>query len=301
MGLRTDLAREAFSAVPDLPGARERVEAVGALTVSTIDIETEEAAARVGKRVGRYVTIEIQKDARDDTEATIGCIASALSEMLAGAHRRVLVVGLGNRFVTPDSLGPRTVERIFVTRHIEAFAPELAEPGMRIVSAIAPGVLGTTGIESAEAVRALAAETRPDALLCIDALAASESNRIANTVQLNDSGLLPGAGVGNRQQGLDRETLGVPVYAIGVPTVVYASTIAAEAVHNIAKEAGLGAQSDALERMARAQTDERMGEMVVTPKDVDQLIEGAAKRLAGGINRALHGTQYAHWEALLEH
>lgn len=301
MQMRTDLAREAFAAIPDLQGAHERVETFGTISVSTIDIETEDAAARIGKRVGRYVTIEIQNDARDDTEQIVACIARALADLLPQRFRHVLVIGLGNRLVTPDSLGPRTLERIFVTRHIESFAPELALEDMRIVSAFAPGVLGVTGMETVETVRALVNAAKPDALLCIDALAAADAGRITNTVQLNDSGLLPGAGVGNRQQGLNRDTLGVPVCAVGVPTVVYASTIAVETVRGIAAKAGLAGQSAALEAMARDSIDARMGEMVVTPKDVDQLIEGAALRLSRGINRALHGDQFNALEALLTH
>ncbi len=301
---RTDLARETLGMSGAVSGVSQEDEQYGGVAISRISIETDQAAQRIEKPRGRYVTIE--GDGTEDAEMAadiIHCVEKELASLLdwlePNAH--VLVVGLGNRFVTPDSLGPRTVEKLFVTRHIQRFVPEAAPKGMRLVSAMCPGVMGVTGLETVEVVRGLVGQARPDAVLCIDSLISTRSTRIASAVQINDSGVLPGAGVGNRQRGLDEDSLGVPVLAIGVPTVVSATTIAEETVRLIEKHTGVSDQDDMLLGVALESMEPEMREMVVTPKDVDRLVEDASRVLAGGINRALLGRNYEEMEQLLMH
>lgn len=297
--IRTDMAREALARFTGIPGVEEERAETGGISVSRIRITSQESAQRLNKPVGTYVTLEPAGDMHTLGDALAECIASELSALMAPVGGHVLIVGLGNREVTPDSLGPRTVEKVFVTRHIRAFAPELAPEGMRDVSAIVPGVLGVTGLETAEVVQGVVENVRPEAVLCIDALCSERAERITDVVQLNDSGLLPGAGVGNRQQGLNRDTLGVPVYAIGVPTVVYASAIAAETIRQIEQKTGVTDKKGSLSAFAEELIEKSMGELVVTPKDVDKLVEDASRRLAMGVNRALHERHFDELHALL--
>lgn len=297
--IRTDMAREALARATGVAGvAEERITRDG-IDISRIRIASKEGAQALQKPEGWYITLEATGELREQSEALIACLAREFSALLEEVHGHVLVVGLGNREITPDSLGPRTVEKLFVTRHIRAFAPELALEGMRDVSAIVPGVLGVTGLETLEVVRGVVERIKPDAVLCVDALCSERAERIADVVQLNDSGLLPGAGVGNRQQGLNRESLGVPVFAVGVPTVVYASAIAAETIRQIEEKTGVSDERGSLGAFAEALIEERMGELIVTPKDVDRLVEDASARLSEGLNRALHASCYGALHALL--
>ena len=296
---RTDMAREALARFTELAGVEEHCEQKDGISVSRIRITSEESADRLGKPVGNYITLEVLEDIAAKSDALIACIAGELTTLFEAVRGHVLVVGLGNRDITPDSLGPRTVEKVFVTRHIRAFVPELAPADMRDVSAIVPGVLGVTGLETVEVVQGVIENVRPEAVLCVDALCSERAERITDVVQINDSGLLPGAGVGNRQQGLNRETLGVPVYAIGVPTVVYASAIAAETIRLIEQKTGVADEKSSLSAFAQELIEQNMGEMIVTPKDVDKLVEDASRRLAMGINHALHQRHYDELHALL--
>ena len=298
MSLRTDMAYEAAEAAAGIRGVTQTQEQIGGIGVTRVSVATREAAAALDKPVGAYVTLERSAAAAADTFRD--AVAGELANMLGGISGHVLVIGLGNRFVTPDSLGPRTLDGLFVTRHIRAFAPELAPEGMRDVSAIAPGVLGVTGLETAEVVSAVVRRVRPAALLCVDALVSLRADRIGRTVQMNDSGLLPGAGVNNRQRGLTREALGVPVFAIGVPTVVHADTIARETARLLAEKTGMRDGDGALGEMAAALIRAHTGEMIVTPKDVDKLVGDAARTLAQAINRALHGALYDTLAGILE-
>ena len=297
---RTDLAREACKLYGRLDGVTEDVRQVNGVTLSHVRIHTEAAAEKLGKRVGSYITIEQPDDLSDHAKDVVAAVLEALSEILPESFRHVLVIGLGNRFITPDALGPRTAERILVTRHIALHLPKLALPGMRHVSSFTPGVLGVTGMETAEIVRGVIRAVRPDALLCIDALAADAPQHIGRTVQLNDNGLLPGAGVNNRQRELNEAALGLPVFAAGVPTVVSAVSIARETARLMAAESGDTEHAETLADLGERVTASRMGELIVTPKDVDKLIDDASRRLSEGVNRALHGAQYDELLALTE-
>ena len=290
--IRTDLAMESAGAQGgrELPGVNVSEWETGGVTLTEVRIETEEGARLLGKPVGLYLTMECRGVGRRDLE-TRRAVSALLGEELARLlppedGGPVLVAGLGNRAVTPDALGPLTVDHTLVTRHLYAERPELTRRGMTPVCAVVPGVLGVTGIETSEMVRAIAQAVKPRAVIAVDALAARAVSRVASTVQLTDSGIRPGSGVGNHRAALTRETLGVPVLSVGVPMVIYAATIARDAFGMLS---GGEAQSEqALDAMAEELLGGALGEMVVTPREVDDLVEDAAVMLAGGVNRALH-------------
>jgi spore protease len=210
-----------------------------------------------------------------------------------------LVVGLGNRFVTPDALGPRVVDKIYVTRHITKYMPDLLQKKLKEVSAIAPGVLGVTGVETAEVVRGVVKSVQPALIIVIDSLASRRAARISTTIQLADTGISPGSGVGNVRAELNRESLGVPVIAIGVPMVVYASTISKDTISLIADETGLHNDEEKLLDLADKVISEHVGPLIVTPKDIDTILDYMSTILADGINLALHDVDYEDVKTLL--
>ena len=288
--IRTDLAMESAGAQGGrtLPGVRVSEWETGGVTLTEVKVETEEGARLLGKSVGLYLTMECRGVQRRDLEAR-KAVSALLGEELARLlppenGSPVLVAGLGNRAVTPDALGPLTVDRTLVTRHLFAERPELTGR-MTPVCAVAPGVLGATGIETSEMVRAVAQAVKPRAVVAVDALAARSVGRVASTVQLTDSGISPGSGVGNHRAALTRETLGVPVIAVGMPMVIYAATIARDAFEMVS--GGAAEDGRALDAMTEELLAGALGEMVVTPREVDDLVSDAAAMLAGGINRAL--------------
>ena len=284
--IRTDLAVESealrrgqsadgASALPGVRARRERRDGFSVVTVEVLDRRGEEA---LGKPRGTYVTVELDAFIRREENAF--CAACAV---LSGALRAllklektgsVLVVGLGNRDVTPDAVGPAVVDCTMVTRHLRAQMPD-AFGTLRPVAALCSGVLGTTGIESRDLVRAVTAALRPDAVIAVDALASRAPERLCRTVQIADTGIVPGSGVGNAREALDRGTLGVPVYAVGVPTVVDAATLAAD----LAERAGVSRDTGAF---GAAQG------LIVTPRDIDRNVRDIAKLIGYSLNLALH-------------
>ena len=281
----TDLALEGGGAMQP-----ERLQSGIERTVVRID--SPEAAAQLGRPMGMYVTfscpqqMSIELGTRRALSRELG---KTIAGMLPEQVKSVLVTGLGNRSVTPDALGPRTVERVLVTRHMGDCLPEDAQGRMASVCAAAPGVLGVTGIETAEVLRGLVEHVRPDAVIAVDALASRSSQRICSTIQVADSGISPGSGVGNHRKALTRETLGVPVIAVGVPMVVYASTIACDAVSYLSDADGAAQEDeDALIACVERVVSERLGDLIVTPREVDALVERMAGIVAEGINLALH-------------
>ena len=256
----------------------------GGLSRTVVKVEDEASARRLGRPMGTYVTLACEQALTVSLEtrrALAAELAKTLRGMLPEGMKTALVVGLGNRSVTPDSLGPRTAERA----PVPSLTRSMLGAELSSVCAAAPGVLGVTGMETAEILRGMVAHVRPDAVIAVDALAARSSKRIASTIQIADTGITPGSGVGNHRKALDRETLGVPVVAVGVPLVVYASTIAADAL------CALGEGEVEEERIAACVervVSEKLGEMIVTPREVDALVERMAGVLADGINQALH-------------
>ncbi|VBB06106.1 peptidase a25 germination protease [Lucifera butyrica] len=303
--LRTDLAVEAKEMLTrhvreDIPGVIMETAEDEDIVINRVDVTTPEAEKMLGKVQGKYITIEAQGLRYKNTplqKKVMNHVAQELSSMVQIApNATILVVGLGNWNVTPDALGPRTVDKIVVTRHLqEMLSPEL-KGGVRSVCAIAPGVLGITGMETAEIIHGIVGVIKPTVVIAIDALAAASSHRVITTVQLANTGIHPGSGVGNKRFGLTRESLGVPVIAIGVPTVVHASTIAMDTLTILQERAAFARYLKSMENLSdeekgtivRQVLPEALGDLMVTPKEVDRLIEDIAGVVAGGINQALH-------------
>ena len=283
---RTDLAMESLGAQNSFPGVDVHRWEESDIQLSEVVIRTQEAAQSLDKPCGTYLTLECALLREHDPDARIAManlLGAELSRLLAPSEGApVLVVGLGNRGVTPDSLGPAAIDKTLVTRHM--LSSEYARSGMRSVCAIAPGVLGVTGVETVEMVESLAEKLHPHAIVCIDSLAARDSARIGCTVQISNTGIQPGSGVGNHRRPLTRESLGVDVIAVGVPTVIYAATLARDA---FALLAGDMQKDEALGAMERELRDTDLGNLIVTPRDIDAIVKNCATLIAGGINRAL--------------
>lgn len=272
---RTDLAIEATQLLNaqkagEIPGVVTEERTVQGVSVTQVEITNSEGAQAVGKPQGRYLTLELTGLLRRAPGAfaqSAQALAQELTRLLPeGERMSALVVGLGNRLVTPDAVGPRAADHTMVTRHLIQQNPEQFAP-FRPVAALAAGVLGTTGVESGELVRSVTEGIQPDLVIAVDALAARSVHRLCSTVQLADTGIIPGSGVGNARAALNRETLGVPVIAIGVPTVVDAATLAAD--------------------LTGQEPEGELGSLLVTPKDIDVLVSDVAKVIGYGINLAL--------------
>ncbi len=249
-----------------------------AISIDIVEVTNDEASKQLGKVKGKYITIDAPNLRERDLEVfdkVSYYMVEAMKGMITDEMRRkgVLIIGLGNRYVTADALGPKVIEKTMVTRHLLKAIPDQVDSRVRPVSAVAPGVLGITGIETEEMVSAIAKSAGPGAIIAVDALAARSVERISNTIQISDTGIQPGAGVGNKQKGLTKETLGVPVIAVGTPTVVYATTIVNDA---------LG--SDKTSGINHAQIQD----MVVTPKEIDTVIEDMSKIISMGLNLLIH-------------
>lgn len=302
---RTDLALETHEmlveAATELSGVTLSNEENEGLKISRIEITTEEAQNIMGKPIGNYITIElpdITTTLSDDHEKMSKALCAELTKLLnLKDDSTILVAGLGNRYITPDALGPSVISKLMVTRHLFEYIPDQIDEGIRPVSAIAPGVLGLTGIETVEIVKGIVDKIKPDAVIAIDALAARNVERIVSTIQLADTGISPGAGVGNNRKGLNEEFLGVPVLAIGVPTVIDAATITSDTIDSLKENMssplgviGSISHMDEDERynLIRKSAGDKLTGFIVTPKEIDSLIEKASEIVAGGINLALH-------------
>ncbi len=302
--IHTDLAMEARESNSALNGVSEERTDNEHYSVSRIKIDTDEAASALQKSKGLYITIEAPDLVLREPEL-IKAVTEALSAELTGLIDKggtsgtVLVVGLGNRAVTPDALGPKTAEKILVTRHIKQYMPDAIPNGVRSVCAVSPGVLGVTGIETMEVIQGIVERSKPSLIIAIDSLSSRRTERIASTIQLCDAGIQPGAGVGNIRSGLDEASLGIPVIAVGVPLVVYASTISRDTIGLIASELGLLGNEEKIKELAAKAISEKTGELIVTPKEIDSLIECTSTILADGINMCLFGKDYAEVRSLI--
>ena len=299
MSIRTDLALEAHEVCREEAKEKAKIDGVaidikkdGGITVTEIEITNKKGEQAIGKPMGRYITIESPdlKYSVEDYEKTCVKIAETLSSLLGETYDKpILIAGLGNNEITPDALGPAVMSGLIVTRHIKTHPDNFFDSDFANVCAIAPGVLGTTGIETAGVIRGVIEEVKPCAVIAVDALAARSTERISTTIQISDTGIQPGAGVGNRREGLDKETLGVKVIAVGVPTVVDAATIARDSLDAALSEVSSDVLSDnEKEELIRKTLSNNISRMVVTPKDIDLVIERAAKTVANGINMAVH-------------
>jgi len=290
MQYRTDLAMERIDDAEPLEGVHVENEEVLGFTRHLVEIKSEAAAQALQKPTGCYITFHTAYPRQLDQAARLDlaqAIADSLSPMLPD-DGDILVVGLGNRRITSDALGSRVTEGVLVTRHLKNVLPDSLRHRLRGVCSLAPGVLGVTGMETAEMVRAAALHVHPSAIIAIDALAARECARIGTTIQLSNTGIQPGSGVGNHRTGLTQETLHVPVIAIGVPLVVYTGVIIRDALSALLDDIPKDTQHDkAAEQLAQKITDEAFAEMVVTPREIDELVGGLAQIIALAVNIAL--------------
>jgi spore protease len=257
--------------------------------VTKVEILDEEGAKNLGKPVGTYLTLDLTaywQRKENYFDRAVRALGAELRDMLPG-DGAAMVIGLGNRAMTPDAVGPLTLESVLVTRHLRAAMPKQFG-GFRPVSAFSVGVLGTTGVESAEAVRGLVKQVKPDFVIAVDALASRRTGRVCATVQLSDSGIIPGSGVGNHRSALNKESLGVPVFAVGIPTVVDAATLAAD----LLEESGV---KEFDEKRLRS----RKQPLTVTPRDIDAQVRELARVLGYGVNWALQDLEIEDMAALM--
>ncbi|MGO4274948.1 GPR endopeptidase, partial [Paenibacillus sp. TAF58] len=291
-----------------IPGIEQESTRENGIRVTKINVLNEEGSKALGKLLGHYITIEVpalrEKDSQlQDRVATKLAqeFEQFLREIGIPKNAKALIIGLGNSNVTPDALGPLVVDNVMVTRHYFELVPEDVSPGYREVSAVAPGVLGTTGIESSDIVQGIVDKAKPDFIIAIDALASRSLDRVNTTIQIADTGIHPGSGIGNKRKGLTKENLGIPVVAIGVPTVVYASTIVNNAFDLMHKHFSQQTSNTGqiLGLLDNIHEDERLllvkevlnpvgHDLLVTPKEIDQFIEDIANIIASGLNAALH-------------
>ena len=281
MAFRTDLAVEAIEnhkTAAALPHVRQSDRTLEGFAVHEVRILSEDAAREIGKPQGRYLTLELDALIRREEDAfprACKALSTLLRELLPHPNDGpVLIAGLGNRMITPDAIGPQTADHVIATRHLVAQSPAIFAD-WRPVSALAPGVLGQTGVETGEVICGVLDRVRPAAVIAVDALAAGRLSRLLRTVQLADTGITPGAGVGNARAALNKETLGVPVIAVGVPTVVDGATLA----HEISSQLGQPA-CEALDDLPQP--------VMITTRDIDREVADISRMIGYAVNMALH-------------
>lgn len=281
MAFRTDLAVEAIEnhkTAAALPHVRQSDRTLEGFAIHEVRILSEDAAREIGKPQGRYLTLELDALIRREEDAfprACKALSTLLRELLPHPNDGpVLIAGLGNRMITPDAIGPQTADHVIATRHLVAQSPAIFAD-WRPVSALAPGVLGQTGVETGEVICGVLDRVRPAAVIAVDALAAGRLSRLLRTVQLADTGITPGAGVGNARAALNKETLGVPVIAVGVPTVVDGATLA----HEISSQLGQP-DCEALDDLSQP--------VMITTRDIDREVADISRMIGYAVNMALH-------------
>ncbi|MCO5385468.1 GPR endopeptidase [Desulfosporosinus sp.] len=306
LNVQLDLAVEAHQLLrgesgEEIPGVLMNEQELEHAKVTIITVETDEGVEAIGKPKGHYITIDAP-DIRTNNYVVHEDITHVLADRLIELMNlkedaSILIVGLGNWNATPDALGPQVIDKTMVTRHLYQLSPDELKGHLRKISAIAPGVLGLTGIETAEIIRGLVEHVKPDLVIAIDALAASSLERIGTSIQLADTGIHPGSGVGNRRSGITEETIGCKVIAIGLPTVVNAGVIAHDVVEGVFKEFVTspklyqlykGIKPEVFSQIIDDVLSPFQGNLMVTPKEIDSLIKTVAKIIAGALAISLH-------------
>lgn len=314
--VRCDLAVEAREMITEIqgdsyviPGVEVKEENVkNYIHITKVKVLDEEGAERLGKDIGNYVTIEMpsrfygQQSIYEEMCKTCASVLKELTDSLLPSEKEsVLVVGLGNWNITADALGPKVLDSLMITRHLKEYMPEEIDEGIRSVCGITPGVLGLTGVETGEIIKGIVDRVKPSLVIAIDALCSRKIERINTTIQFSDTGITPGEGVGNKRQSITQKTLGVPVIAIGVPTVVDAATIASESMQRVIAKMKEYTKTNSefyhlLEELEQTERYELVresikpafGNFIVAPKEVDVIIEDISNVIANGINIALH-------------
>ncbi|NMM61960.1 GPR endopeptidase [Clostridium sp. P21] len=307
--IRTDLAVEAKEIYKqenngEMSGVEVEEEYVDDIKTTIVKVVNDVGERMMGKPKGTYVTIDMPKFTHYDAETmdqVSEVLGKTLSEMVnIEDSMTALVVGLGNWNITPDALGPKVVSKLMVTRHLKQLVPDKIDEGIRPVCAIAPGVLGLTGIETGEIIKGVVEKVKPNLIICIDALASRKMDRVNSTIQIGDTGISPGSGVGNKRMEISEGVLGVPVIAVGVPTVVDAATMANDTIDMVLDQMIQESEKDSKfynmlksvdkdekQKMIQNILDPYVGNLMVTPKEVDLVIDSVSKVIANGINIAL--------------
>lgn len=315
INFKTDMADERVDTykrvnnLTEIDGVKVESKNEEIVTTTTVDVLNENGATALSKEIGKYITMEI-KDIKyleeKDKNKIINTLSNEIKNLIGeDKTKSILVVGLGNIYVTPDSLGPKVVQTVDITRHLINFAKDLVEPDTRSVSALSPGVLGTTGIETSEIITSVCNEVKPDIVIAIDSLASSSINRLGTTIQLSNTGITPGAGVRNKREGINQNTLNVPVIAIGVPTVVDMATITSEAIDKMVEvtkqkieNGDNSVNKEQIEKVINIFNDDNKYNMIanvldtdnfiVTPKEIDDVIQIVSDLISGGINMSIN-------------
>ena len=299
---RTDIYKEQNNVSSNIDGIEVNEEERLGVKISRVNVTNENGEKAIGKPIGIYTTIDINK-MKSITDERVEEVSNIVADELRPIIAKhvtdtddILVVGLGNIYVTPDALGPKVVPEIEVTRHILQYMPELMPEDTRPVSSVSPGVLGITGIETMEILKGIVDNTKPKLLIVIDALASRSIERISSSIQIADTGIVPGAGVDNTRKEISEKTLGVPVIAMGIPTVVDLASITNDCIDlfigNLQEKA---MSNDALNELKSKDNYEEIKEalnvgeynMIVTPKEIDELIENMKDIVSRGINIAM--------------
>ncbi|MGI6712562.1 MAG: GPR endopeptidase [Bacillota bacterium] len=306
LGITLDLALEAHELLrgatqKEIPGVKEEKQNFNVANVTTVTILNDQGEQLIGKPIGTYITIEAPRIRHESKE-----IMDELSTVLADSLRKlikippdgtILLIGLGNSHATPDALGPNVIDFSMATRHLFKYAPEVVGKGLRPVCAFAPGVLGITGIETAEIIKGVVDRVKPDLIIAIDALAAANISRISTTIQITNTGIQPGSGLGNNRLGINQESMGIPVIALGVPTVVHAAVIVNESLAQLNHIWSSDLMNATCARKINPDLSKKIseklfqsfeGNLVVTPKEIDDLILNISKIIAAGISQAVH-------------
>lgn len=303
--LKEQYLKEPSGQVKEPPGVEVENAGDEDIRITRVRVTSLAGESAIGKPMGDYVTLEIPGIKGNDQslyENTCKALAKELTGIIRlGPKSTILIIGLGNWNVTPDALGPKVVSSVMVTRHLLEYVPEEVDEGVRPVCAVAPGVLGITGIETGEIVKGIVERVKPDIVIAIDALASRKMERVNTTIQLSNTGISPGSGVGNKRMDLSRATLGVPVIALGVPTVVDAATMANDAIDlvidSLIEHAPQGTDFynmlKTIDRNEKYQMIQEVlqpyvGNLIVTPKEIDEVVEKIAKVIANGLNISLH-------------
>lgn len=317
--IRCDLALEAKELYsesvheePDMSGISvDEYSEMDIIKVTRVVIHNATGERNLGKPMGDYITIEMpsrfygeQKIYEEMCRVCAKELKTLTDKFLSRDDDVILVVGLGNQNITADALGPKVISSLMITRHLKEYVPDEIQKGVRSVCGIVPGVLGLTGIETGEIIRGITDRIKPKLVIAIDALCSRKMERVNTTIQIADTGITPGEGVGNKRQGLNRETLGIPVIAIGVPTVVDAATIAGDTLDMLVDAANgenaikdkptarilriIGDMADEKYELIREVIRPEFGSFIVAPKDVDTIIDDISSVVANGINIAVN-------------
>ena len=307
---RTDLADERNELYKKANKIEDKIEGVEAIEekinnnikLTRVKILDEKGEQALGKRMGTYITIDLKNMkymGNDEIQSASEVLSKELKNMISEhikQEEEILVVGLGNIYVTPDALGPKVINEIDITRHLLKYVPQYLDKNTRPVSAISPGVLGTTGIETAEILKGIVENVKPKLMIVIDSLASRSMERISSTIQLADTGIVPGAGVDNARKELTKDTLGIPVIAIGIPTVVETAVVVNDCLDVFIEKLKEEAKSNEyLNKLKEEDNYEEIKEalipkdfnFIVTPKEIDDLIENMKDVVARGINLSL--------------